>query len=148
MTEGWTHEEEQTNRRIVKFNREQVDNRITASFRPVTPTKLEPDSIYISCILWTRRNEKYATSADTVRLLESLMAVRFTKMDKYHVRRRIDSYGSLAVKSNDIEGGQFLSVVKDFPNPKPLHYCRYVKLLRWKDLGSLLQEVIEKQVSL
>ena len=147
MTENWTREERDTQRRLVHFTRVQNGSAIHADFRPVTPEDRLPNSICISCIYWSRRKECFITSVDTIYLLESLVGVRFTVEEKNRIRRNLEGFRPLTVSKAKADSEDFFKVIMGFPAPKPRNIEKDVKVFPWKILAHALKKIIGKYVS-
>ena len=147
MAEGWTKEERTMQRRLVQFTRSQTGSTIHADFKPVTPEERTPNSICISCISWEGKNECYVTSVDTIYLLESLVAVRFTVEEKNRIRRNLEGFRPLTVSKAKADSEEFFKVIMGFPAPKPRNIEKDVKVFPWKILSLALKKIIGKYVS-
>lgn len=147
MSEGWSQEEKQTNRRLVEFKRKQSGNNISTSFQPVTLEQRAPNSICVSCIWWEEKEGTYVTSVDTIQLLESLVGVRFTVEEKNRIRRNLEGFRPLTVAKGKSDSERFFKIIMDFPNPKPRNIEKDVKVFPWKILAMALKKIIGKYVS-
>ena len=146
MTEGWSNEEIANKRRLVRFWRSQNKNTIEADFDVVPAGSSPPVGICISCIWWEERQECYVTSVDTIHLLESLVAVRFTVEEKNRIRRNLEGYRPTTVSKAKSDSEDFFSVIMGFPNPKPRNIEKDVKVFQWKILNQALAKIIGKYV--
>lgn len=147
MVEDWTPKEWEAKRRLVQFTRRQNGSTIRADFKPVTPEERPPNSICISCIYWEGKNECFVTSVDTIYLLESLVAVRFTVEEKNRIRRNLEGFRPLTVSKAKADSEDFFKVIMGFPNPKPRNIEKDVKVFPWKILSHALKKIIGKYVS-
>lgn len=147
MTENWSREELDVQRRLVQFTRFQSGSAIHADFRPVAPEDRAPNSICVSCIYWARRKECFITSVDTIYLLESLVGVRFTVEEKNRIRRNLEGFRPLTVSKAKPESDDFFKVIMGFPAPKPRNIEKDVKVFPWKILSHALKKIIGKYVS-
>jgi hypothetical protein len=147
MTEGWTEDERTVKRRLVQFWRSQSGSTISTTFKPVAPEDRQPNSICISCIWWESRNAYYVTSVDTIYLLESLVAVRFTVEEKNRIRRNLEGFRPLTVSKGKSDSEDFFKLIMGFPNPKPRNIEKDVKVFPWKILSLALKKIISKYVS-
>ena len=147
MSERWTPEERESQRRLVEFKRRQDGNTIYTNFRAVTLEQRAPNSICVSCIWWEERGETYVTSVDTIQLLESLVGVRFTVEEKNRIRRNLEGFRPLTVAKGKSDSERFFKVIMDFPNPKPRNIEKDVKVFPWKILAHALKKIISKYVS-
>ena len=147
MTENWTSDEWAAKRRLVVFTRNQQKSTINATFAPVAPEDRRPDSICVSCIWWEERQECFATSVDTISLLESLVAMRFTVEEKNRIRRNLEGFHPETVSKGKADSEEFFKIIMAFPNPKPRNIEKDVKVFPWKILSHALKKIISKYVS-
>lgn len=147
MVENWTPEEWAAKRRLVQFWRSQNKSTINAEFAPVKPEDRQPNSICISCIWWEERSECFATSVDTIYLLEQLVALRFTVEEKNRIRRNLEGFKPLTVAKGKPDSEEFFKVIMGFPNPKPRNIEKDVKVFEWKILAGALKKIMSKYVS-
>ena len=147
MTENWTPEEWTAKRRLVQFWRSQNKSTINAEFAPLKPEERQPSSIVISCIWWEERQECFATSVDTIYLLEQLVALRFTVEEKNRIRRNLEGFKPLTVAKGKADSEEFFKVIMGFPNPKPRNIEKDVKVFEWKILAGALKKIMSKYVS-
>ncbi len=148
VTQGWTNDEISTKRRLVQFQRRQSGSVITTTFEAVAPQDRTPNSICVSCILWGEKGEYFITSVDTIYLLESLVAVRFTVEEKNRIRRNLEGFHPLTVSKTKREYESFFKVIMGFPSPKPRNIEKDVKVFPWKILAHALKKIISKYVSM
>lgn len=144
MTQNWTAAEKDVSRRLVQFRRSQAGSVITATFEPVTLEDRIPNSICVSCIWWGEKNECYVTSVDTISLLESLVAVRFTVEEKNRIRRNLEGFRPATVSKTKAESEEFFKLIMGFPNPKPRNIEKDVKVFPWRILSTALRKIIGK----
>ncbi|KAI9894031.1 MAG: hypothetical protein M1814_004801 [Vezdaea aestivalis] len=145
MTEAsWNHEEWEAKRRIVRFRRNQTGGTITTTFEPIAIDERPPNSICISCIWWEEKKECFVTSVDTIYLLESLVAVRFTVEEKNRIRRNLEGFRPLTVSKAKADSEEFFKIIMGFPNPKPRNIEKDVKVFPWKILAHALKKIIGK----
>lgn len=147
MAENWTLEEWDVKRRLVQFWRSQNGRSINANFKPVAPEDRPPNSICISCIWWEEKQKFFVTSVDTIYLLESLVAVRFTVEEKNRIRRNLEGFRPLTVSKAKSDSEEFFKIIMGFPNPKPRNIEKDVKVFPWKILAHALKKIIGKYVS-
>lgn len=146
MTARWTNDEWAMKRRLVRFWRTQSGNTIITRFDRVAPEDRPPDSICVSCILWEERGKFFVTSVDTIYLLESLVAVRFTVEEKNRIRRNLEALHPLTVSKAKADTENFFRVIMSFPNPKPRNIEKDVKVFEWGQLEDALRKIIGKYV--
>jgi hypothetical protein len=143
---SWSLEEWEAKRRIVQFRRSQSGSTITTQFEPVAIDQRPPNSICISCIWWEEKKECFVTSVDTIYLLESLVAVRFTVEEKNRIRRNLEGFRPLTISKAKADSGDFFKIIMGFPNPKPRNIEKDVKVFPWKILAHALKKIIGKYV--
>ncbi|OQN97883.1 hypothetical protein B0A48_16194 [Cryoendolithus antarcticus] len=140
MVDGWTDDEWDMKRRLVQFRRSQAGSVITASFEGVSPEERLPNSICVSCIWWAEKRECYVTSVDTIQLLESLVAVRFTVEEKNRIRRNLEGFRPATVSKTKPESEEFFKLIMGFPNPKPRNIEKDVKSASYSSTAGILQQ--------
>ena len=148
MAEGWNNDEIMARRRLVQFTRSQQKTTINATFAPIAPEDRPPNSITVSCIWWEERQECFATSVDTISLLEQLVALRFTVEEKNRIRRNLEGFHPETVSKGKADSEEFFKIIMGFPNPKPRNIEKDVKVFPWKILGHALKKIISKYVCL
>lgn len=148
MTEGWSKEERDCQRRLVQFTRCQSGSTISADFKPVSPADRPSNSICVSCIYWADKDECFVTSVDSIYLLESLVGVRFTVEEKNRIRRNLEGFRPLTVSKAKSDSEDFFKVIMGFPNPKPRNIEKDVKAFPWRILAHALKKIIGKYVSI
>jgi hypothetical protein len=144
MAEGWSNDEWDTKRRLVRFTRRQHISAIHADFVAVLPEDHQRNSICISCIWWEEKRDFYVTIVDTIFLLESLVAVRFTVEEKNRIRRNLEGFRPLTVSKSKAGSEEFFKLIMGFPNPKPRNIERDFKVFPWKILAHALKKIISK----
>lgn len=144
MADDWSLEEWDARRRLVQFSRRQNGSTIHADFKAIAPEDRQPNSICISCIWWAEKREPYVTSVDTIFLLESLVAVRFTVEEKNRIRRNLEGFRPLTVSKSKADSEEFFKVIMGFPSPKPRNIEKDVKVFPWKILAHALKKIIGK----
>ncbi|KAK5138583.1 hypothetical protein LTR08_000171 [Meristemomyces frigidus] len=144
MADKWTTAEWEARRRLVQFRRSQSGSDITATFESITLEERIPNSICVSCIWWEEKQECYVTSVDTISLLESLVAVRFTVEEKNRIRRNLEGFRPATVSKIKAESEEFFKLIMGFPNPKPRNIEKDVKVFPWRILGTALKKIIGK----
>lgn len=147
MVEDWTENECEVKRRLVQFWRSQSNNTITTSFKPVAAEDRQPNSTCISCIWWEAKQECFVTSVDTIYLLESLVALRFTVEEKNRIRRNLEGFRPMTVSKGKSDSEDFFKLIMGFPSPKPRNIEKDVKVFPWKILTHALKKIIGKYVS-
>ena len=144
MAEGWSLEEWDAKRRLIQFTRRQNGSTIHTDFKAVAPEDRQPNSICISCIWWEEKKDCYVTSVDTIFLLESLVAVRFTVEEKNRIRRNLEGFRPLTVSKSKTDSEEFFKIIMGFPSPKPRNIEKDVKVFPWNILAHALKKIIGK----
>ncbi|KAL8922240.1 MAG: hypothetical protein Q9208_005319 [Pyrenodesmia sp. 3 TL-2023] len=164
MADNWTADERREKRRLVEFWRSQNGHIIESTFKAVTAETRSPRSACVSCIWWEDQGECFLTSVDAIRLLESLVAQRFPVDEQNRVRRNFENIRPITIfKKRDKDGGPedspqseediginrveseaFFKLVMSFPDPKPRHIEKDIKVFPWKTLGQMLMKVMGK----
>jgi len=147
MVDRWTSAELDARRRLVQFRRSQSGSVISATFEPVTLEDRVPNSICVSCIWWGEKRACYVTSVDTISLLESLVAVRFTVEEKNRIRRNLEGFRPATVSKTKPDSEDFFKLIMGFPNPKPRNIEKDVKVFPWRILATALKKIIGKYAS-
>ena len=147
MADKWNADEWSSKRRLVQFWRSQSGSTIHTHFASVAPENRPPNNICISCIWWEERQECFVTSVDTIFLLESLVAVRFTVEEKNRIRRNLEGFRPMTVSKAKPDSEEFFKIIMGFPNPKPRNIEKDVKVFPWKILAHALKKIIGKYVS-
>lgn len=147
MADNWSGGEWDAQRRLVQFWRLQSGSTISTNFKPTAPEDRPPNSICISCIWWEEKKECFVTSVDTIYLLESLVALRFTVEEKNRIRRNLEGFRPLTVSKAKSDSEEFFKIIMGFPNPKPRNIEKDVKVFPWKILAHALKKIIGKYVS-
>lgn len=144
VANNWSPEELTAMRKIIIFEREQKGNDIHASFKVVGQNEWRNHPRTINCIWWKEKKEAFVTSVDTILLLESLVAARFTVEEKNRIRRNLEGFKPLTVSKGKSDSEDFFKVIMGFPNPKPRNIEKDVKVFPWKILSVALQKIIGK----
>ena len=132
MADHRTGNEMEAQRRLVQFHRRQTESVITATFEAVTLNNLISDSTCVSCIWWAENNECYVTSFDTIQLIESLVAVRFTVEEKTRIRRNLDVFKPATVSKTKADTKRFFKLIMGFPNLRPRNIEKDIKVVPWR----------------
>jgi hypothetical protein len=148
MADNWTPEERDAHRRLVEFSRSQAGSIVTATFKPVTLEDRTPNGACLSCIWWEERDDYFVTSVDTISLLESLIAARFTVEEKNRIRRNLEGLKPITVSKLNHDTESFFRLIMSFPNPKPRNIEKDVKVFYWTQLEEALKKIFGKYVSL
>lgn len=150
MQESWTPEERAAKRRIVRFWGEQNGTNLNGYFNPVKadgqPLAHEPYETRISCIYWEERDEYYITSVDTIFILESLVATKFSIEEKNRIRRNLEGFKPCTVSKGKPESESFFKLIMGLLDPKPRVISKDVKVFHWPILEQALKKIISKYV--
>ncbi len=146
MAQDWTQEEWENKRRLVYFRKQQTGSILTVTFKPVSVAEQQPQSICISCIWWEEKQACYVTSADTIHLLEQLLAGtnQFGVDEKHRIRRNLERFSPTTVSKARGKSEEFFKVIMDFRNPKPRNIEKDIKVFHWKDMAGALHNIISK----
>lgn len=148
MTEDWTPEEYKVKRRLVQFWRSQTKETLTTSFAPVETCVRKSGTI--SCILWDKGNgcrQYVVTSVDIIHLLDFLVDCKAETEEQNRIRRNVDKFDKRTIYKDCKETGTLFDLVMGFPEPKPRHIAKAVKVFPWNFLATAITKVIEKYVS-
>lgn len=144
VAKKWSDKEIEARRKIIVFNRNQKGNDIHADFEIATQETWKNHPRSVSCIWWAEKKEAYVTSVDTISLLESLVAARFTVEEKNRIRRNLEGFKPDTVSKSKPDTEEFFKVIMGFPNPKPRNIEKDVKVFPWRILSIALQKIISK----
>ncbi|KAG7413175.1 hypothetical protein Forpi1262_v017194 [Fusarium oxysporum f. sp. raphani] len=146
MAENWTPEESANRRRIVSFRKTQKGSTVNTACQSVSVNERPTNSICISCIWWAEKGECYVTSVDTIHLLEQLVAApnRFSVEEKNRIRRNLERFHPQTVSKAKPDSEEFFKIIMGFPNPKPRHIEKDLKVFPWKIFESALKKIIGK----
>jgi hypothetical protein len=169
MALGWSRPEFENRRRLVQFWRKQVGATIEVAYKPVDQAEWQKDTIVISCIWRLEKNECYVrlgpllvarvpsadltpdhppqvTSVDTIYLLEAIIGNRFTVEEKNRIRRNLEGLKPDTISKNKDDTKDFFEIIMGFPDPKPRHIEKDVKVFKWEKLAEALTKIISKYV--
>jgi hypothetical protein len=98
MTTGWTKEEIDVGRRLVRFQRTIVESEVQLSVHPLAQADYDchdhkhdsDDATVISCILRPQAEGYCATSVDIICLLEMIEGADFEVEEKNRIRRNLE----------------------------------------------------------
>ncbi|CUA66847.1 hypothetical protein RSOLAG22IIIB_00296 [Rhizoctonia solani] len=145
MTDNWTRDEINNQRRIVEFCRVRTRGRIDVTFAPIPVEEARGTrKNIVSCIWWKDMEEFVITSVDTINLLEGLVDTKFTTEEKNRIRRNLQGFKPATVSKSQPESGSFFRTLMEFPPPRPRNIEKDVKTFVWSKLPSMLEKVISK----
>ncbi|KAI7853274.1 hypothetical protein BDC45DRAFT_442809 [Circinella umbellata] len=152
MQFDWTPEEIQQKRRLVQFWREERpgDNKIVCGFQPVSQeshrgqvNRINSFCI-VSCIYWESQQQCFMTSVDLVQLLEFLLNMNLSMEEKNRVRRNLEGFKPVTASKNRAETAAFFRLIMNFPNPKPRHIEKDIKVFSWNTIPLALKKIVTK----
>ncbi|CAE6414944.1 hypothetical protein ACGC1H_007096 [Rhizoctonia solani] len=145
MTDNWTLEELNNQRRIVEFFSVRTRGRIDVTFAPISVEKArDTRKNIVSCIWWKDMEEFIITSVDAINLLERLVGTKFTTEEKNRIRRNLQGFKPATVSKSQPESEPFFRTLMEFPPPRPRNIEKDVKAFVWSKLPSMLEKVISK----
>ncbi|PWN27689.1 hypothetical protein BDZ90DRAFT_169614 [Jaminaea rosea] len=144
MTVGWSQEEWNDGRRLVKFWRNQSGTNITILCDVLHPSAYDPSTIVVSCIFSEEKNECYITSVDMIYLLEAIIHTRFVIEEKNRIRRNLEGFRPITLSKTKWETERLFKRVMGFVNPKPRNIEKDVKVFPWKVLEEALKKIVNK----
>lgn len=86
------------------------------------------------------------TSVDTIYLLEAIIGNRFTVEEKNRIRRNLEGLKPDTISKNKDDTKDFFEIIMGFPDPKPRHIEKDVKVFKWEKLAEALTKIISKYV--
>ncbi|KAL8993819.1 MAG: hypothetical protein Q9169_006063 [Polycauliona sp. 2 TL-2023] len=137
VTDNWTLRETMAKRRLVEFGRSQIEGKVTTFFAPVEACTRKRSTI--SCILWERSDgycQHVITSVDIIHLLEFLIDCQTDTDEKNRIRRNVDKFEAKTTYKDDPETGPLFNLIMGFPDPKPRHIAKPVKVFPWNQLAT------------
>ncbi|KAK7927844.1 hypothetical protein PG985_004842 [Apiospora marii] len=72
---------------------------------------------------------------------------KFTVEEKNWIRRNLETFRPQTVSKAKAESEEFFKIIMAFPNPKPRHIEKYIKVFPWKNLAQALKKIISKYMS-
>jgi hypothetical protein len=147
MCNGWCHDEVVAGRRLVAFHKIQAGKRLLISCEPILPDDYAGESNVISCIYRPDTGTHCVTSIDIIALLEFCTDGVFPIKEKNRIRRNIEGLKPNTVKKDARGRSSFFQRIMDFPDPKPRHIEKSLKIFQWSVLPRALEIVLSKYVS-
>lgn len=145
MTENWTHEEIEDERRLVRFNFTRVTHSdYLVKFEAVRKDDFTHDQPIISCIFWKEKNMHIATSVDIILILEYLVQLSFTIEEKNRIRRNLQSLKPYTISRANKSCQRFFNVLMNMEDPRPRNIEKDLKVFKWGDLFNAFNKVISK----
>jgi hypothetical protein len=139
-----SEEEMSLGRRLVRFDREVVGNKLRLSFHRISREEYDERLVVISCIYRKESHETWYTSVDMIRLVEYIVQAQFTSEEKSRIRRNLEFLHPTTVSRAGMP--HFFQILMDFPIPKPRVIEKDIKVFQWSSLEAGLKKVLEKYV--
>ena len=131
-------------RRLISFERTEVDDKLYLSFRRISREEYNEGLVVVSCIYRKETHETWYTSVDMIRLVEYIAQAQFTSEEKSRIRRNLEFLHPTTVSRTGMP--QFFQTLMDFPIPKPRVIEKDIKVFHWNSLEAGLKKVLEKYV--
>ena len=135
-------------RRLVRFSRNLVDNRLQVSCEIIPQAEYDEEDIVISCVYRSETRNCWFTSVDIIYLLERLVGEPFCVEEKNRIRRNLEGLKPTTVSKSRGHFEAFFQRIMDFPPPKPRNIEKDVKVFPWSVLQEAVGKIIAKYVSL
>lgn len=145
MTENWTPEEIEEERRLVCFLFEPIsatDYRV--DFEAITKLDYTPEKPIISCIYWKEKDSYMVTSVDIILVLEYLVHQSFSIEEKNRVRRNLQSLKPFTILRSDKNRQRFFNAIMKMEDPRPRNIEKDLKVFIWSDLLNAFDKVLSK----
>jgi hypothetical protein len=139
-----SEEELSLGRRLVRFEREVVGDKLRLSFHRISREDFDERLVVISCIYRKETREMWYTSVDMIRLVEYIVQAQFSPEEKSRIRRNLEFLHPITVSRPVMP--QFFQTLMDFPIPKPRVIEKDIKVFHWNSLEAGLKKVLEKYV--
>jgi hypothetical protein len=152
MAKGWTEDEWDLGRRLVKVWRRQEGPAIFVAYEPMSHAEwvMEKDCVVVSCIFRAERDSCWITSVDILYLLEAIIGTRFSVEEKNRIRRNLEGFRPQTIaktKAPEPEPKPFFRTIMDFPQPRPRNIEKDVKVFPWECVAQALKKIVAKYVS-
>ncbi|CCE80150.1 Piso0_003251 [Millerozyma farinosa CBS 7064] len=145
MTENWTPEETEEERRLVRFSFEPIsatDYRV--DFEVISKSDYTPEKPFISCIYWKEKDSYMVTSVDIILVLEYLVHQSFSIEEKNRVRRNLQSLKPFTILRSDKNHQRFFNAIMKMEDPRPRNIEKDLKVFKWSDLLNAFDKVLSK----
>ncbi|KAH8921635.1 hypothetical protein BT69DRAFT_1264281, partial [Atractiella rhizophila] len=151
---GWTEEEWDVKRRLIKCTRGRTSSKLTVEFEPMSfdeyddtrGTKEAKDQFVVSCIYYDATNKCYITSVEILLLLEYLTNGTFNIEEKNRIRRNLEGFKPLTVSKTKGKTADLYRRIMAYPEPRPRNIDKDIKVFQWDDLELALGKVMRKYV--
>lgn len=148
MTENWTEEEMQDQRRLVKFEFVRISfSDYLVKFKPIPKSEFTNNAAIISCIFWKEKELHIVTSVDIILLLEYLIQQSFSIEEKNRIRRNLQSLKPSTISRTNKNYNRFFLLLMSMEDPRPRNIEKDLKVFKWSDLFNALNKVISKYSS-
>ncbi|THH15125.1 hypothetical protein EW146_g5304 [Bondarzewia mesenterica] len=141
MEENFSAEEFRAGRRLVRFTRFRLGNRLQIFCEAILPKEYGKKQTVVSCI-YRAGFGYFASSYDIVSLMQYLLQCTFIHEEKARVRGMFDNRRSIVVTKDDEEHKDFYHQVMNFPPPTPRQIETRLRLVRWSTLHATLEKII------
>lgn len=145
MTENWTPEETEEERRLVRFLFEPIsatDYRVDSE--AILKLDYTPEKPIISCIYWKEKDSHMVTSVDIILVLEYLVHQSFSIEEKNRVRRNLQSLKPFTILRSDKNHQRFFNAIMKMEDPRPRNIEKDLKVFKWSDLLNAFDKVLSK----
>lgn len=142
-----TAAENEVGRRLIRFQRDQMGNKLFVSCEVIPEEDYNEEDIVISCIRRPETRNCWFTSVDVIYLLERLVGNPFSTEEKNRIRRNLEGFKPTTVSKHKPGFDAFFQMIMDFPPPKPRNIEKDVKVFPWSVLGNALDKIVQKYVS-
>lgn len=145
MTQKWTPEEVEAERRLVKFKFIRVlQYEFGVELKPIRSDQYNHLAPIILCIFWREKNMYIVTSVDIILILEFLVQELFLIEEKNRIRRNLQSLKTYTVLRLNKQFQRFFNLLMSMEDPRPRNIEQDLKVFRWVDLFKAISKVILK----
>ncbi|THH08142.1 hypothetical protein EW145_g2901 [Phellinidium pouzarii] len=144
LDKRWSQSEFDAGRRLIRFRREQFDNKLLVSCEIISQEVYSEDDIVISCVYRRETRNCWFTSVDIIYLLERLIGNPFSVEEKNRIRRNLEGLKPTTVSKHKPGYEAFFQRIMDLPPPKPRNIEKDVKVFPWSVLSQALNKIISK----
>jgi hypothetical protein len=145
--QNWSASEIKAGRRLVRFWSVQDRHRLMVSCEPISQEEWREGDAVVSCIYREEVDECFITSVDIINLLEKLVGEEFAVMEKNRIRRNLEGLRPTTVSKHRPGVESFFQLIMGFPEPKPRHIEKDVKVFPWSSLDQALCKIMSKYSS-
>ncbi|KAI5118068.1 hypothetical protein M0805_006331 [Coniferiporia weirii] len=144
LDKRWSALELEMGRRLIRFKREQANNKLLVSCEVISQEAYDEDDIVISCVYRQETSNCWFTSVDVIYLLERLVGSPFSVEEKNRIRRNLEGLKPTTVSKHKPGYETFFQRIMDFPPPRPRNIEKDVKVFPWSVLCQALDKIISK----